>query len=131
MSAWRVSDKHIDALVYWLLKAGLITDDEKNAVGADLWEENYASVNARYSEREEIDPYEYTIPEVIAGTDGSDTYDPENINHALKLVACYEYQSEEHSGWVSSKSFHRCDDLTKYLIGLGADREINDGPWGI
>jgi hypothetical protein len=133
MSAWRVSEEHISALVYWMIKAGLTDEDRADEIGAMLWWENYKSVNARYSESDEIPGYKYRVPTPIpAGPDGyPNAYDPEDMNHALKLVACYDYQSCEHDGWEASIAYRRSHALRAYLENQGADRDINDGPWGI
>lgn len=125
MSAFQVSNKHIDAMVAarQLLKAGHfavapnLSDDE---FGRLLIRENMASLAARYRDpidEAEIAAYTYTpcrLPMVVA---------------LIKAVHCYQYQACEHEGWEKSDAAGYCremlDGLSRQLPGY------NDAPWGI
>lgn len=127
MSAWIVSNGHIDVLVNALAAYGLLEGDPR-AVGQDLWEENYRSVNARYGRSDETPAY------VLHTTEA--TLHPAAV---LKAISCYDYQSCEHYEWDDSAARKRCVDLEHALQAKHpelADDRINSNlvyrraPWG-
>lgn len=79
--------------------------DNPDAAGQILWAENVRSVNARYQEDTEIEPYTYQRPGRRL-----------SAVEALKALDCYEYQSCEHPGWPSSSAHALCQALRKRLI---------------
>lgn len=132
MSAWIVSKRHIDALVYWLDKSG-ISKADKDALGGRLWTENYRSVNYRYGERNRRPVYRYTRPEPLPPRSPYDDFDPENIDQILTLAHCYDYQSCETQDYYETPSGRYISKLIKYLERMGAEahREGTRSPWGI
>lgn len=140
MSAWLVSKRHIDALVYWLEKTG-ISKADKDALGKRLWSENYRSIRARYGPYDrdgnfvKCPVYRYTRPEADKVARGYyAAFDPENIDHILQLAHCYDYQSCETDDYYQTPSSRYILKLTKYLERVGADTHREDAPkppWGI
>lgn len=95
MSAFIVSDCHIDVLVSWAMdhKAGAFPKLTGPAqLGALLHEENCKSVDYRY---DEANPRDYRF-----------TYRPEaralSAVQIIKACHCLGYQSCEHPGWPES-----------------------------
>lgn len=144
MSAFMVDPEHIDAiLTIWIALADrrtckhhvphdLVSDRQKEATdkGRMLLRENMRSVDARYPA--DISP---TAEELIGGYTYTacplDLYRFEAvIGRAFKILACYEYQACEHSGWESSeacKFIERIrDELITRLPGYN-----DSGLWGI
>ncbi len=117
MSAFLVSKRLIDLLV---TAVGVGRGDRaaSTQLGQRLWEENQKSLGARYHDNDPLPPYEFTPFE------GS--IDPVVV---LKQIDCYEYQSCEHDGWISSKAREFCTELRDTMIGQlpGYD----EAPWGI
>jgi hypothetical protein len=106
MSAFLVSKKHIQAMVYAGMKGHLIPATDLLATGRMLWEENLRSVAARYSEEsraksgwteEAVRLSEEDFPLVllpeVAGLP---------VVALIKACDCYNYQSCEHEGWQQS-----------------------------
>jgi hypothetical protein len=138
MSAFVVSDNHIDALVrvalcgpaevdgsgraplfYGVQFAGRdITFGRADEVGAALVRENVASVNSRYRETKAVPPYSY-------GSAGARL----TAVQALKAVHCYEYQACEHPEWEASAAFKFCGDLKNSLHNCLPGWDVAD--WGI
>jgi hypothetical protein len=137
MSAWTVSKRHIDALVYWLDRYALIKDRQK--VGEMLWSENYKSIRARYGDYDrdgmfvKRPKYDYRDPLPIPQRGNYDDFDPKNLDQILALVHCYDYQSCEHDGWEKSRSYRLMEKLRVQLELSGAEwkREGTRPPWGI
>lgn len=128
MSAWIVSQAHIDCLVQSLINEGIVERDDATKVGKELWRENHRSVNYRYGERTRTPNY------VFQGTSA-----PLDAAIVYKQVACYEYQTCERSDWEKSVSFRLTQLLRERLLGhLGLTQEEfyndprwNQGAWGI
>ena len=139
MSAWIVTNHHIDALVHAATRRASLTGVlcyrfqgenhhclDPDAVGRVLLAECVKSVAYRYS-----DDTDETLP-------GSDArphryrYRPPTelpIVTLLKAIDCYEYQSCEHPGWRKSEAFALCQALRDRLV-----HELpgyDDAPWGI
>jgi hypothetical protein len=141
MSAFVVSDAHLDALVtvaifgvsghtalsgrwfapYVFNRPACV--DTANRLWEMLLRENEASVNARYPAQSSITDPEFKFPL-------RPLYAP-NISAvaALKLVACYGYQSCEHEGWDTSDAKKFCAALTSALIN--ALPGYDAAPWAI
>lgn len=92
--------------------------EDADRLGRMLWQENLASVTARYpddasGERpgpcgltdEQIAAYTYTSPRT--------RLEPVAI---LKALHCYEYQSCEHDGWRGSEAYQFCQALQAAMI---------------
>lgn len=131
MSAFVVEKSHLDAMI----RAALVhcrpymlrwihgeerhdlTSETATRVGQMLLDECLASVRHRYpGETDDTlpgpepywgDPYRYPI--------GLLQRCPEPVE-ALKLLACYEYQSCEHSGWWESEARAFCEAMRRQII---------------
>lgn len=95
MSAFLVSNGHIDVLINAIAQYGITPKDARRldyrALGQLLWNENIRSVDHRYRESNPQDRY------VLHTTEGD--LDPLAV---LKAVDCYVYQSCEHPEWENS-----------------------------
>ena len=125
MSAWLVSERHINVLVkarrlgderFDRLQEDMTDDD----LGRMLWRENMLSLQARYGDKvkqKQLKAYRYT--------------DPGEFTHAaiFKAIACYEYQTCEHDGWQSSEAKRYCRDLQDVVISALPGYE--EAQWGI
>jgi hypothetical protein len=130
MSAWLVSKKHIDALVYarslcrsdfgGTLADGLLPDVSDDDLGRLLWRENMRSLAARYRDRPDaalLASYSYAEP------------GPLPVVALIKASHCYEYQSCEHPGWKTSKARRFSREL---VLSLAHKLPGYDAaPWGI
>lgn len=145
MSAFTVSKLHIDVLVHALGSRELVVRDPSE-IGQVLWDENYASVNDRYSESDRAPRYRYlkptparleetwsSAPMVARQTRGGLALAPGLTDTVvLKSVHCYDYQSCEHLGWAASQAKQWVDLLEKALLENGAQAtgaEYSAAPW--
>lgn len=132
MSAWLVSEAHIDALVQAAVVDGLVEVRAATATGRMLWRENMLSLAYRYDDpidEEALDGYRFEGIEA-----------PLDDAVILHLAECYRYQTCEHVGWSGSDAARLTAALTS-LIGArhpawprdGAGDPIPPGdlPWGI
>ena len=69
-------------------------------LGQMLWAENFASVNARYSEDDEADMYVYENPGYTL-----------SAGEVFNAIDCLDHQSCEHDGWRTSEAFAMLDSL--------------------
>ena len=86
--------------------------------GAMLHAENVLSVDHRYDEQNDEEPYVHDHREF-----------PKTPVEALKLLACYEYQTCEHEGWKQSEAFAFCSALRRALID--ALPGYDAAPWDV
>lgn len=139
MSAWVVEKEHIDVLIAyglsdpanrlrWLIdpewsyspeNTRELTHETATEIGAMLWQENVASVCARYEDDSaetyaHVFEYSYRDPHYVL-----------THREALKAVACLEYQSCDHDGWETSEAKRCLDRIEARAIG-----ELYEGPWG-
>lgn len=139
MSAWTVSHRHIDALVMWLERAGIIETADRTKVGKILWSENYRSIRARYGDYDregnfvKRPSYVWRMPDPDKANHYYDPFDPDNMDQAQGLVHCYDYQSCETMDYETTRSARLMRKLDKWLSEQGADwkREGTKVPWGI
>lgn len=153
MSAFIVSNKHIDALLNAALQYGrselrwywpdypagagyergvaisaasvaiaqetenTLTLENASKVGLMLLRENYRSVNHRYDENNMPNACRHTLGPALPPV------------HVLSLLAGFEYQSCEHSGWEKSEAKKFCDALQRRLIR--ALPGYDEAPWSI
>ena len=128
MSAWIVTKTHVDVLVAALLEYRLIDRDEADQVGAELWAENYASINYRYDEDTAAPSYSFEEPSLLIELDDLGV---------LKQVHCYNYQSCEHDDWRASRVYRRMTALEAAItlkLGSGEltkSRAYDAAPWGV
>jgi hypothetical protein len=107
-------------------------DDSAAEVARMLWDENKASVNARY-------PDTIDHPENMPGTVGENytitradfrkPYMHREPVEILKACDCYEYQSCEHAGWPESEAYAFIQALRRKMIRQLPGYE--DAPWDI
>ena len=97
-----------------------LTPATASRVGAMLWGENMRSVDARYSEANDREVYEYRH-------DDRRNLDPVVV---LKLIDCYEYQScETGEEWDASEAHAYCEALRRAMIRRLPGYET--APWGL
>jgi hypothetical protein len=127
MSAWIVSEKHIDYMVTAIIHAEL-SEKSPDEIGRMLWRECLASVAYRYpgdgdGERpgpigfRDADADEYTWAETPLLTGGA----------LAKTLGCYDYQSCEHPGYDASEARALVAKLQASLGDVGYD---DSTPWG-
>jgi len=108
MSAFIVNKKHIDYILSTNLysKYENATMEKLNAIGQELVNENFKSVNYRYHENNQ--PYKYYFQPVL------------NFNpiQALKAVNCLDYQSCEHPTWENSNAKKILESIKNSLITM-------------
>jgi len=109
-----------------------LTAQTADRVGQMLWDENIASINARY-------PDTIESPEGMPGPIGENyqygphqnptSYEPTiNPLQVLSSLFCFEYQACEHDGWEGSEAFAFCESLRKTAIY--ALPGMDDLKWG-
>jgi hypothetical protein len=137
VSAWIVSDRHIDVLVRALGRRELVSGPYgPTQVGRVLWRENVKSIHAGYPDTEEnddnypgtfegwsadeVDRYEYQVP-------ADETQDPGRL---LVTLDSYRYQSCEHRGWKQSTAYAWVQALQAALEAEGAVELPSGSPEG-
>ena len=107
MSAFTLGGDHIDLLVTAAMRIAEWNPKYINVpltadtLGQDLLNENFASVNYRYSEQEEVPEYHWTpVAEIETGD-----LKPEHLLQVFQAAHCYDYQSCEHPAWSDSKAY--------------------------
>jgi hypothetical protein len=130
MSAWIVSKRHIDQLVYGAIRLGVIHPESATDMGAMLTRANIKSIRARYGQYDEgaaakaaQGPYRYREPR-----------DPIDDVSLLKQVNCYDYQTCEFDAYMRSRARSFVVGLETALKELGVTRDspgYNEAPWGL
>jgi hypothetical protein len=107
MSAFTVDIAHIDTIVNAMRQfAGVpVPASAPREIGQLLWNENYASVNYRYSESESTPDYRPTI-----------TDEPLSAVAVLKALDCYTHQTCEHPDWQTSEAKRLIDALHALIL---------------
>lgn len=107
MSAFTLGSDHIDLLVTVAMRIPGFNAQYINIpktadlLGQQLLNENFKSVNHRYTEEEAVPEYHWTpVTELQREQIG-----PLLLLQVLNAVHCYEYQSCEHPGWTDSLAF--------------------------
>lgn len=126
MSAWLVSDSHIDVLVWGLIERGEIPPTDADETGRMLLRENHLSLETRYADPmpDAID-YVYVEPAV--------ELKPHNW---ISAVRCYSYQSCEHLAWEESRAARLTQNAIpddEYHSPISHDAIVNlatASPWG-
>ncbi|HET7093549.1 MAG TPA: hypothetical protein VFI22_08735 [Thermomicrobiales bacterium] len=118
MSAFVVSHKHITVLVTAAIHYGVGFPREFARVAADpdaagqrLHEVNVASVNHRYDEHDEPEPYDYAAcwtPALAAIA-----HDPVRV---IKATQCFDDQACELPDWDTRPEKRFCDSLVRHAI---------------
>jgi hypothetical protein len=138
MSAWVVSQRHIDALLTAAINSPYgvefpgptrerVTTENADQCGRALWAECIRSVSHRYpGER----------PDALPGPSGGGELESYRFRPCplpavvvLKAIRCYEYQSCEHPEWEASPACEFCADLR--LAWIPQLPGYDEAPWGI
>jgi hypothetical protein len=122
MSAWIVSQAHIDVLVQALCEGEIVTAIDPDEVGQRLWEENYRSINARYREDNHAPEYHYRRPAKKIVPSG-----------VLYAAGCYDYQSCEHNAYYDSepcKWVGELNDMLRHHPDVEVNPPFGKYPWG-
>jgi len=124
VSAFVVSKATIDVIVAAMVRLDVIEFDQADQTGQMLWNENYASVNYRYSDDFAAPPYVFPPMSIPKAHE-----DPALV---LKQAHCLNYQSCEHKEWESSRAKAllvelECSLARELAQKLGYDKH----PWGI
>lgn len=139
MSAFQVSNRHIDLLVYARSLNDypvLEPDLDRDALGRLLLGENLKSLAVRYGDSAQeasaarrskradaklVKAYVYSTP--------SDADGVSDIVSIIKQIHCYEYQACEHDGWETSRARKYCKALESMLLYKLPG--YKDAKWGI
>lgn len=118
MSAFTVDIAHIHTLVNASRAFGgadLIDQRAADLIGQMLWDENYRSVNYRYSESELTPDYRATLVDA-----------PLSPVAVLKAIDCYEYQACESPDWAQTRAHSFVTAMRNVILGQHADlaREV-------
>jgi len=100
MSAWIVDQRHIDFMVAAMMRSEAVPQAgiDRNAIGHELWSENFDSVNFRYDEYEPVPAYTFeaiALPDLDTG---------QGLLFTHRAFACYQYQACEHPAWHDSRA---------------------------
>lgn len=115
MSAFIVSDRHIDALLTWVINTpkyqapqilnGMTVKDQPDLIGQMLVELNYRSVNTRYNENDQPREYKFRpFPRTISPVE------------VIKACDCLNYQCCEFEGWKDTKAARIIDEIRESAI---------------
>ena len=127
MSAFVVSDRHIDALLTWVINTpeygapqkldGMTVYDQPGLIGQLLVDENHRSVNHRYDEK---DNHKYKFNRYPR------TLTPVEV---IKACDCLIYQSCETDNWKVSRAYKIIRDIRESAINALPGME--DAAWEI
>lgn len=137
MSAWLVSNYHVNALATFAADQGL-TNQPPAVLALMLWQENRNSLRHRY-------PTDADDCWGLQGLEADFVYQDvtlPNLWHVVKGARCYAYQACEHPGWASSVAKATCDRIeARAFAMLGAapaeiesrqgHRHYDAAPWGL
>lgn len=118
MSAFTVHIAHIHTLINASRAFGgaeLVDQRTADLLGQMLWDENYRSVNYRYSEAEPTPDYRATLIDAELS--------PVAV---LKAIDCYEYQACESPDWDQTRAHAFVTALRRVILGRHSDlaREV-------
>ena len=125
MSAWIVSDRHIDVIVRGLCRRELVDGLSPNDIGRQLWRENLKSIHHRYPDTAETDDnYPGTYPGWRAAEVDHYVYQvPADTTQELPLLLnsldSYDYQTCEHPGYRTSRAHEWVVRLREALTAEG------------
>ena len=119
MSAFEVSNTHVDAIVTAMIWAGLTDQQHAESVADELLAQNRASVAYRYNEEPNTALY------IFCKLQG--TPEPKIV---IKACECYKYQSCETPDWEETNAYKMIQELENAMaLELAKDCkvwEIND-----
>lgn len=121
MSAFLLSNAHIDILVCGAAQYGLERDPGKLRVLGQLWwTQNNRSVNHRYAERRRHPRYELHTTEA-----------PLHPVAVLVALCCYTYQSCERPDWEQTEAYRYAGMLEKTILDRHPELAVEkNGPRG-
>lgn len=99
-------------------------DADVNALGQEIVNENFASVNYRYSESDEPHRYQFRPHRAVRNSNNRLPV----IVQALKAISNIDYQSCEHPGWRKSMAREALVSIREVLCGRLPGYE--DADWG-
>lgn len=105
MSAWVVTNAHIDVLVNAAAEYGVLSEAQPQRLDQELWHENVRSVNYRYREHDTTPTYRLTTTEA-----------PLHPLAILKAINCYQYQSCERPDWPESRAYQITERLRTAVL---------------
>jgi hypothetical protein len=131
MSAWIVTQKHIDYMVTAAVAAEVIGSSDADATGRMLWRECLRSVAFRYPSDgdgdrpgpmgfRDADVERYQWQETAILTGGA----------LAKTVGCYDYQSCEHPEYSLSAAYRLVRELSRISGRDDGVEYPDDVPWG-
>ena len=130
MSAWLVSDAHINALVEGAIRLGVIESADAYKTGSMLRRANTKSIRARYGEWRCDAPETYYRPAYRYWTPRQ----PLSDVSLLKNVGCYDYQTCEYDAYERSAAWRFVKQMERVLALYGVTWEspgYSEAPWGI
>lgn len=135
MSAWMVSDAHLDLLATAWVQL-IDPDADPQAIGQQLARDCAASIRARYEDRHGCAAEAEAQAEAYRFRKWPGNIDPAML---AKQVACFDYQACETLDWKERPSFVACERLAGRLVAMGFDfqgepmnsRRFDEYPWGV
>lgn len=105
----------------WRREIGCSDRARASEVGMMLWAENLASIDYRYPDCVETGGYpgpnDFTRDSVLGYVFSGSPMLRRSPVAILKAIDCYDYQSCEHPGWVTSEARNFCQALRAKMIG--------------
>lgn len=126
MSAFTLGTDHIDLLITAAMRIPGFNEKYINIpktadlLGQDLLNENFASVNHRYSEEVPVPEYHWQPVAEVQETELS----PLLLLQILNAVNCYDYQTCEHPAWTDSKAF-----WVSQAIAAWVETKLTEAKW--
>ena len=115
MSAFLVNNRHIDALLTWVINTpdygaprkldGMTVYDQPDLIGQILVDANYRSLSARYGDNDQ--PHEYKFRRYPR------TLSPVEV---IKACDCLIYQCCEFEEWPTTKAYRMVQDMREGAI---------------
>jgi hypothetical protein len=132
MSAYIVTDDHINVVVSWFIdyrkdyqlwyeingNYGYMGQAEAVDVAQVLYSENVKSVNSRYNEQSPDEQYQFTYLAHVKEAYG--------IGEIAGALDCLEYQSCETDGYHTSDAYKIITSMRKHLLKKVQERELGD-----
>lgn len=130
MSAWLLSDAHMNALVEGAIRLGVIAPEDAQKTGAMLRRANTKSIRARYGDSRWDTPETYGRPAYRYRA----PREPLSDVALFKNVGCYDYQTCEYDGYEKSPAARFVRLMRNALAVRGISYEspgYDEAPWGI
>lgn len=132
MSAYLVSDNHMDVLVNYFIdnrtmhqlwtrlngEYQYLTEDNAHILAHILYTENVRSVNNRYDEENSDEAYEFKRLKYV-----KQTYSVAEMAGALD---CLEYQSCDREDYLDSEAWYNLCNMRKHLLKKIQEQELGE-----